>query len=165
MSKDLSDNCSRRERRRRTFVKERKKFFIFQFGEKRGRSSRKTFHLSLGNWRSITFFAFRERKKEGGEREKRESHITFSPILLDDHKSFFRVVRSLLFSTLCWHIILTSHTLNTVVIVRRSYDERWESLGSREKAQDVFKRGKRTPRKKMKRSKLLPYFLKTALLQ
>ena len=150
MSKDLSDNCSRRERRRRTFVKERKKFFIFQFGEKRGRSSRKTFHLSLGNWRSITFFAFRERKKEGGEREKRESHITFSPILLDDHKSFFRVVRSLLFSTLCWHIILTSHTLNTVVIVRRSYDERWESLGSREKAQDVFKRGKRTPRKKWK---------------
>ena len=126
MSKDLSDNCSRRERRRRTFVKERKKFFIFQFGEKRGRSSRKTFHLSLGNWRSITFFAFRGLSSAAVEKKnrkralasastaarqcsgvcrhtytKKESHITFSPILLDDHKSFFRVVRSLLFSTLC----------------------------------------------------------------
>ena len=107
MSKDLSDNCSRRERRRRTFVKERKKFFIFQFGEKRGRSSRKTFHLSLGNWRSITFFAFRERKKEGGEREKRESHITFSPILLDDHKSFFRLLSVVL--PPFFHTVLTYH--------------------------------------------------------
>ena len=134
MSKDLSDNCSRRERRRRTFVKERKKFFIFQFGEKRGRSSRKTFHLSLGNWRSITFFAFRERKKEGGrEREKRKSHHILSNFVGRPQKFLSRRSLPPFFHTvLTYHFDFahTEHSSNSKKKLRRKMRKLRESRES-----------------------------------
>ena len=133
MSKDLSDNCSRRERRRRTFVKERKKFFIFQFGEKRGRSSRKTFHLSLGNWRSITFFAFRERKKGGREREKRKSHHILSNFVGRPQKFLSRRSLPPFFHTvLTYHFDFahTEHSSNSKKKLRRKMRKLRESRES-----------------------------------
>ena len=140
MSKDLSDNCSRRERRRRTFVKERKKFFIFQFGEKRGRSSRKTFHLSLGNWRSITFFAFREEeskleKKKGraAAGEKRKSHHILSNFVGRPQKFLSRRSLPPFFHTvLTYHFDFahTEHSSNSKKKLRRKMRKLRESRES-----------------------------------